>query len=695
MAYRDTKMIHFPTERRIVSIMSRVHIALIATVAFCVSLVLQVAGATGASFTKIGAILVIVSCAGAIGTTLVVVVTFPVSPRARAVSNVAAAVLLFAVTAIYGVRWLHPTENITGANDEGIYAATAVNLSRTGNYWLHASALTDLPSSFRPWIIKSDPAMANRTLRPPARFPRYHTCLFLSGGQTDRLASQFPAGFPTLLASLHSVFGLRSLRAANPLLLVFAAILTAWVTTLWLGPIAGILAYAVALWLPLDIWIGNSLYAEPLLGCLWLLTVIGFAYRDEFPITSGLLVGSSTGLSIAVKIDALPIFVITLLVLSVLALSHRRFAFVALGSIVAAGIVSVVSWLTFDPGYGRTTLASLLETNRRPLIVASAVVIVTALITALAWQKLKAWWATPLRGTVQRYVLAAGAGTALCLAAYAYFVRPDPAVPDHFYYWPQGGDIRSFREETFVRLGWYWTRSGLALATIGACLCLTQLRFTWQVLLAAVAALFLVSFCYDLRNNPIQPYGMRRLLPYGMPMLVIGATAAAPLLLRRRPSLAKATGAIIAVGLLSAFFATNDRMNRRVEYPGLEKQLAELSARLPHNSVVLTRELGPFSRLATPLEFIFQRPCVLVRTSRSSWFQGGAKQAIRQWQKSGRAVFLLVSRPDDVLELAGVQPKHFDQGTIATHMTVQSAERLRTDQSDWTLNYTVTELPPL
>ncbi len=671
--------------------MFRVHIALVAAVAFCASLVLQVAGATADSFTKIGAFLVIFSGAAAIVTTLVVIVTSPARPRAKAVSNVGAAVLVLVVTAIYGTRWLHPTENITGANDEGIYVATAVNLSRNGSYWLQASALSDLPPSFRPWIIKSDPAMANRTLRPPARFPRYHTCLFLSDAQTDRLASQFPAGFPTLLASLHSLFGLRSLHAANPFLLVFAATLITWITTLWLGRFAGILAYAIALWLPLDVWIGNSLYAEPLLGCLWLLTVIGFAYRGEFPITSGLLVGVSAGLSLSVKIDALPVFIIVFVVLLVLALSHRRFAFVALGSFVAAGVASIVSWLTFDPGYGRTTLASLLETNRGPLFAATAIVIATALV----WRKLKRWWTTPDFRTVQRYVLVAGACTALCLAAYAYFVRPNPVTPDHFYYWPQGGDIRSFREETFVRLGWYWTRGGLALATIGACLCLTQLRFTWQLLLAATAALFLVSFCYDLRNNPIQPYGMRRLLPYGMPMLVIGATAAAPLLLRRRPSLARAAAAIIALVLLSAFFATNERMNRRVEYPGLEKQLAELSTRLPQNCVVLTRELGPFSRLATPLEFIFQRPCVLVRTSRSSWFQGGAEQAIRQWQKSGRSVFLLVNRPDDVLELAGVQPKHFDQGTIVTRMTVQSAERLRTDQSDWTLSYTLKELPPL
>ena len=118
----------------------------------------------------------------------------------------------------------------------------------------------------------------------------------------------------------------------------------------------------------------------------------------------------------------------------------------------------------------------------------------------------------------------AGAALTLLASGYAYFVRPKVGVEyDRFFFWPAGAFIRSYREDTFVRLGWYWQPWGLAWATAGVAALAFQLRAAWQKTFWLLGAGALCVLCYDLRNNPVQPYAMRRLVPAASPLLISAA----------------------------------------------------------------------------------------------------------------------------------------------------------------------------
>jgi hypothetical protein len=125
----------------------------------------------------------------------------------------------------FGVRWIHPSENLLGGNDEGVYATTSAHLAQSGGYYLNSAGLAGVAESLRPWIVKQTPAMAVRTAEPPPRFPRYHACLFIDDIETGRLTSQFPLGYPSVLASAYSWFGFSGVRWINPALMLLNALL--------------------------------------------------------------------------------------------------------------------------------------------------------------------------------------------------------------------------------------------------------------------------------------------------------------------------------------------------------------------------------------------------------------------------------------------------------------------------------------
>jgi hypothetical protein len=555
-----------------------------------------------------------------------------------------------------------------------------------------------LPKSLFPWVVKQEPAMANRTAKPPPLHPRYHACLLITDQARGQVASQFPPGFPVLLGAAYASGGYTARSAVNVLLVLASAFLASLLMAQWQGAVAGIATFLCFLWFPLEIWIGNSLFSEPLLQFFWLLQLFAWTEREPSPLAAGILAGLTAGLASAVKIDAFPVEFV-LLAATLLFKGPRTFKVAFLASFLpAAGIAGLLGW-QYNRPYWQDTLQALIETNHKAMMAAAflagAGVVVLFVVRRFCQRHPEA---ETYSAKARRGFLFALTGAGIILAAYAWWIRPNPAHPDSFYYWPAKEIIRSYREETFARLAWYWQPWGLALAVAGSIALFWRSKTIWQWLFLSVGALFLISFCYDLRNNPIQPYAMRRFMPYAMPFLLMGCGwAVAGLFAIRHSSVVSKVLAVALAGLvLGGFWPINERLNSASDYTGLRSNLSSLAAKIPANAVLLTPEQSPLSHLASPLEFVYERPCLRLSVdARSPAFVTAFTQALIQWQKAGRQVFLLSGRANDTFTLAQFQSHTVAAGTLEISAVASSSETLVTEATPIKLSWFLNEVQPV
>jgi hypothetical protein len=125
-------------------------------------------------------------------------------------------------------------------------------------------------------------------------------------------------------------------------------------------------------------------------------------------------------------------------------------------------------------------------------------------------------------------------------------------------------------------------------------------------------------------------------------------------------------------------------------------QVKSLARRLPDGAVVLVPDTSLLADLATPFEFVYGKPCLVIRSDMPSpQYEQATRSAIHDWQADGRRVLVLAPRPGENLHLFHVQPQLLAQGIIETKSTGQSAESLVLSQATWALPWALSELPPV
>jgi hypothetical protein len=153
---------------------------------------------------------------------------------------------------------------------------------------------------------------------------------------------------------------------------------------------------------------------------------------------------------------------------------------------------------------------------------------------------------------------------------------------------------------------------------------------------------------------------------------------------------------LTCVALAAGFFPITRRLNAAGEFPGLIAQVKLLAQRLPDGAVVLVPDTSLLADLATPVEFVYGKPCLVIRADMPSpQYDQATRSAIHDWQASGRHVLVLAPQPGENLHLFQVQSQVLAQGKIETKSTGQSAESLVLSQATWTLPWALSELPPI
>jgi|GEM_PF-1192239 len=603
-----------------------------------------------------------------------------------------------------------PGEPILGGADQGIYIASAIHLARTGSYRIEAPILRLTPSALQPWMLGHEPAEAQRRTGVAPRFWNYHIGFFLDPQPRDdppdpaepisskaTINPQFPPGFPLLLAAAYETGGWNALSIFNRLCMILAAALLGLIANRWL-PVSGVIGlcvFFVGLLQPLNLWIGRSFFAEPSTLCFWLLAILTWQRRRILGETfAGLLAGAFLAGALYLKFDLL--FAAALTGLAVLFTAGRRFK-IAFGIASAVvGLGALLAWREFSWPNFYGNLTALGQSRALWFLAVGG-------LLAVGWT----WWRSRRATGELRFrfyypiILAA---VILLLAAYAYWIRPNPgeANADRFFYWPIDGLLRSYREETFFRLGWYWQPLGLGAAVLGVALLGFRLRHAWQKAFFWVGLIALVVLCYDLRNNPLQPYAMRRLVPAAMPLLVLGATAFLPVvsqtLFRQRwrnkgnkirQTIAAAAALAGSVALVTCFTAINSQVNRqpsRGDFGGSVAQISDLAANVPAHSIILVRRNVPLASLATPLQLVQGIDTILIDpSSHSSAYEAAFARAWQDWTRHGYRIFLLSGIEQDRLDLFGANLVIQAHGTIRFPIISPSPVKLSTDviQIEW------------
>lgn len=541
-----------------------------------------------------------------------------------------------AVSAGLFFAWAKPAENVLGNHDQGMYVSAAFQIQRTGGTAISSPGLDAVPLEDRERWLRFDPVQFTRQEREARRYWSLGPGFVLEDQANKRGATHphFPTGFPVFLAALAEFGGWPAVIYGNVMLTAMAGVLLMALAMRWFAPWVAVLAFPLFLFQPLVFWSANHLYAEPLIMVLWLGSVWALAEADKMPTGSGVVAGLCGVAALAVKVDAVGALMLMIGAGFLMRQSWRWWA----GFLAALGIGGVAMGTSMSRSgvhYLGDTLGAIGSAVPTwawiPLGVATGLMAVPRVRAEI--------------GRVIRHPrgVAVGVSGVVVMFALLYVARPWLSERDLFYFEPAADWIPSYREETLRRLSWYWPWGGVLPLLAAGCVWFvrTQNRAArWLLLVGGAAVIF---FAYDLRCNPLQPYAMRRFLPYGIPALCLSACAIAHWL-GRLPWDRKSALAVIAwvVPALAGQVMVTAKIHRIAEHKGGFSAVERLAGDIPDGSVVLVSTGSPLAALSIPLRCIWGHEVYQIRFDKNDRVLARRlEEGVGAWHNAGRQVVVL------------------------------------------------------
>lgn len=421
-----------------------------------------------------------------------------------------------------------PTENLMGVQDEAYNLATAMALIRNGTPTVAAPD----PMPDGAWTSER-PTQAQRAKNADSIGKRRAAYGFLFYDQNGRLRSVFPTGFPLLMAGFGVLFGESAIFWSNTLLLIGAAAAGGRLAANNGGSLAGWGAGMLILCCPLHLWISRTAFAEPMLSFIFLSALLQLVNRGSSP-TKTSVIGAVMLLASALPLVKFEGWLATGAIFAGLFVSARnQKERMRIGIIGGAGALLLLALLTRSgSSYMVDTLASLTKVFAYKVRLVALTSVFSLILIGVGWTLRKSFSRRDILcleaekfGQVAEWTFPRVLAVILALSALVFFlwIRPALTHGDTFYYWPLERDILSWREHTLARLTWYLSTPGLILGFFG--ICALTLRRNAGVVAPVLAAVFFITFfflAWDIRNNPVQPYAMRRFVGYATPLLCIG-----------------------------------------------------------------------------------------------------------------------------------------------------------------------------
>lgn len=565
-------------------------------------------------------------------------------------------VLLLGCALVY----FRPHEYVLGGTDAGTYVNMGATVARTG-------ALV----SEDPWtrLLSEYPSTTLRE-QPPFFKSRYLQFVgwYIDDANASRLVPQFFPMHPTLIAVGISLAGLRGGLLTTPLWGVLSIAAVYLIGRKLFGGTVGLLAALLLASTPTQVFFSRYPTAEPLTTLLVFAGLLGFQNLWDSPSASpawGAFGGATIGSAFLTRID-LPLVLV--LIAGALVVCGRRDRWsprwsvftVTLGVFSTHALISalLVNWPYTWNTYG-SILRALLPLPTVIVAVLGSVVILGGFILVRARystvgrrveQAFKSDW---FRGFLTVLVVA--------LSVYAYFLRPVVEPIRYYNPWPSTARVPILNHLNWVRLGWYLTPLGLALATLGLAKMIWRGSFARLGFFLAVGAVTTVQYVYKSFIPSYHIYMMRRYVPIVVPMLMLYASVAVQSFLQmQRIWLGRAISLCLVLGLAGGLGYQSRFALVQRDYHGAIDQLRALNEHLEPDSIVVINERAESmfaDQLGVPLQFIFDHDVATI------WKQGEGVEAfiermLEYAAESGRSVHLIAIDPiaDPLLESLSFEP---------------------------------------
>ena len=600
------------------------------------------------------------------------------------------------------VKWcLNPSENILAAFDSGMYFSTAAHISNEGSHIMQANWPSQAPELLKEWWLGQNPAEAQRR---DGAHPKYWN--FIVGyfflDQSERsgaIAIPFPNGHPTLLASALTVGGPYLAFHLNTIIHLTASALFGLLAIQYLKKAHAAFAALLMLFFPLSVWSANHLYAEPLLILAWLSSILAWSYRDEMPRVAGILTGAGPGLGLLIKIDAL-LGVLSLMLLLFEFRKRTRFAVSASASFLTCALWAAYSHTSFTGNYAKDTLLALWETSpiaQNFLAVVAVSLCALLLFLILLYKKSENSYlaknqAKQLITNHSEIAFKLLPWILMVIFAYLYFIRPNPTSPDTFVFAGSGKEIRSYREETFLRLSWFFSPIVLWIGLIGSSLMILRIKKSWQVALYGCGLFSLLFFAYDIRCNPYQPYCMRRLATYTNPLLLLGVISGLISLFElKKMKIVSFLLTPLLILIVATLLVKGIRIHKISEMENLYSEVSTLAQKLPDDGILLIPKRSFLSNFSALLRFAFGKEVFNVESNKYS------KDYVRGMQSylsaSQKPVYLLSTSRVDCLGLPEKNQELITDDFLNAKHTIRNYESPYCIEKEKKVHYYLFELP--
>ncbi len=555
-----------------------------------------------------------------------------------------------------------PGEWVLGGQDPGVYVLIGASIARTGGIALRDPMLASLPSQ-GDFLFSS--YIGQRWLLPG---------FYLTDRESGQVFPQFLHLYPSWLALFYALGGLPSALLATPFFTLLALLAFYFLVRRLVGRWAAPVAVVLLALNPAQIWFAREPGAESLTLVLFLGGWYLFERALHEPARSDLavLAGAALGQIALAKLEFLflPLLLYGYLLARGLVLRTRANEKVFLWTyslflVHAAVHMALISW-----PYLQTFRTSL---EHSYLLPAWAWFLLLGL--GLAGLGLSYAFRRPIgrilprllgqEERLRRFLILLG----LLAVLYGAVVWP-LLSPAQLYV--EGEWRTNYHRQAFLRLLWYLSPIGLALAIVGLLGWLGR-RLDGPSLPFFVAfALEGAVFVHSTMDYPSHFWMMRRYIPLVFPWLTLGMAAA--LYFLRRVPLGRAVrrgGVSLLFGLQLFFLVQADApWASRPELAGTVEALAGLAGQIPAQAPVFVDHFGV--ALATPLRFLYGKEAFALPQP-IPWEE--LWRLLREWPAEDGPAYLLLARPPSLL-YGGMSIVQVDNFVLESWGTEATLDRL-------------------
>jgi hypothetical protein len=550
----------------------------------------------------------------------------PEHTRARLSRWTLVIVVLFSMLAAASLA--PASEDVLGGRDPGVYANVANWIAREGTVRIQSEPIAALAQAAHPAFHS-----------PGVFIPG----LYLTDADRGEIVPQFLHLLPVYMSVGHWLHGARGALLVPPVLGLLAELAVVLFVRRMLGLGAALIAGGVLVLNLAQIWGVRNPYSEGItqLGVFATLWSLSRAYETG-GVRWGILGSVSLGLCFLVRVDSallLAALIPAVVVVQGASSKPRRWATHAFIPIV----LFLAAWGAVHARFWSYPYFNSLRADLRPLWGGTLVIVVVSLVALVAPSRLRRLLDWMYRRG--RMVWAAAAVALVTAFALGMWVRPRIEPYEMLGNW----GIRTYNEETLVRVGWYISQPGMVLGMLGTTvllhLLLVRRRLEWTPFLSVFLAFSLLYF-WDQRIHPDHPWAMRRFLPVVVPGICVALAAVVSwswAVQGRWRWLLRLPALFVTSWVLFHEFSMARPFWTLRENDGALRQLSEFARHVPENSLMLFSYRGVEQRVAMPLALEWRR-AVLPVTRDPARDPDGEKRRelfeaqVTSWLREGRDV---------------------------------------------------------